>query len=594
MLQAERTQNDYIVESSVNCTAPRKATQQSLSVDARGARQHFEVSSHGTNSSKRVSRELLANVSLVSQLESQSSSRSILSRIDPNSQAHRASRLPYSKENSAVHSSNTHTAHTAHAAASNLARRFSPCVVPFSQKVDIDHDAEDCAPVEMSGYSRTMEPMLNESQIKPLPTPIHGQRLNEQLQNRRGTPVPSSSSRQPAFELNRQLYPSRSPSVIPEPSRYVAPEEVKLESHISDVKVPLRQSGDASYSAASLSKPILQEPANQVTLITELGPPSLGKLEFVVPLSLPGRIRDQYYKTVQFYQKQIQAFLASHRDAALLRDIETLVTRLHRICTHVDLEHGITATQQDVSLKEECDWAIGCSTKFQFLRSLLQYMHDQNERIAIVAQRGEPLDMLEKFMMGNNVNYERIDSAMTSSGSATSALFVSLVASGPEKFQRLPNPVGLIIAFDPTFSLKDEQVRSLRSHHLYPGRLAPVIHPLVFCSAEHIRHCVPEMASAADKLRTVVSCVQQTRGDVGDLSSDESRPDAAAEEVAEFVLAGGTPNDWTLPKIRPIRLQGAGMQVVNFSRDTIESSYNDATESGPSALGKRFVVRTLV
>jgi len=92
----------------------------------------------------------------------------------------------------------------------------------------------------------------------------------------------------------------------------------------------------------------------------------------------------------------------------------------------------------------------------------------------------------------------------------------------------------------------------LRTHVTNVGQLAPVIHLLVYNSAEHIDRCISTTLESVDRMRRIVSCLTQAGDEVGQLLPDEASAPAAAEEVAAFVEAGGLAHDWTFPAIRSI------------------------------------------
>ena len=116
----------------------------------------------------------------------------------------------------------------------------------------------------------------------------------------------------------------------------------------------------------------------------------------------------------------------------------------------------------------------------------------------------------------------------------------------------------VIVAFDSTFSPSTSAVTALRQNPAVPDALAPIIYPMIFGSIEHLQRCLPPMRSPLDRLEALTRCVLQTRHQVGELQPEDHKPDSAAEEVAEFIEKGGSPDNWTLFKMRTIRLSEYG------------------------------------
>lgn len=153
-------------------------------------------------------------------------------------------------------------------------------------------------------------------------------------------------------------------------------------------------------------------------------------------------------------------------------------------------------------------------------------------------------------MKGRRVAYSRPDNfARSDPTRITGRLEVTLIPSGVEGSTILPNAANLVIALDGSFSAQDVQVMKLRAHLTRVDQLAPVIHLLVYNSAEHVGRCISTTLDHVDRVRQIVSCLTQTGDEVGHLLPDEPSPSAAAEEVIAFVKAGGTENNWTLPSI---------------------------------------------
>ena len=286
---------------------------------------------------------------------------------------------------------------------------------------------------------------------------------------------------------------------------------------------------------------------------TSLQPIHLGPMEFVVPLSMKPRVRDHYISIINYYHKAIEDSQEENGSDKVLKRIESMLDRLDRVTTHMDLESGDDTSQEDIPAEDLVMWAKDCSEKFKFLHHLLDSLRNSDMHLAIVARSGQLLNIVETFLKGVHVAYNRPDVLSKSDPKNTKGrVEVTLLPSGIEGSTTLPSGANLVVALDGSFNAQDPQVAKLRAHVTNVGQLAPVIHLLVHNSAEHIGRCIPTTMDPVDRVKRIVSCLTQIVDEVGQLLPDEASPSAAAEEVAAFIGAGARENDWTLPSIRPI------------------------------------------
>lgn len=317
-----------------------------------------------------------------------------------------------------------------------------------------------------------------------------------------------------------------------------------------------------------------------------LSPADLGEMEFVIPLSMNTRVKDQYISTINYYQQAVQGLLKDGASKApndqILAQVRTMLDRVNQVTTHIDLDSRSNMSQEQQVADEEALWAENCSAKFKFLRHLFEAVNQYDLHIAIVARSGRLLDILETFLRGRRVRYNRPDTVSRSNATVTKGrLNVTLLASGPDGASYLPRPATLVIAFDGAFNSQDPQVKLLRRHLVNVGQLSPVIHLLVYGSAEHIERCIPKSMDSHKRLKEIVNFLTQTRHDVGQLLPDELGASAAAEEVAAFLEVGALETDWTFPAIRPI--EGLEMNESPRHERTNESDNNLLPTTTPMA-----------
>lgn len=309
-----------------------------------------------------------------------------------------------------------------------------------------------------------------------------------------------------------------------------------------------------------------------------LSPTHLGEMEFVIPLSMNTRVKDQYISTLNYYQQEVKALLKDDVPSDQTREkVRKMVERANQVTTHIDLDSPSQVAQEQQYAHEEALWAENCSSKFKFIRHLFDAVKQFDVHIAIVGRSGRLLDILETFLRGRRLRYSRPDTLSRFNPSAAKGrVNVTLLASGPDGAAYLPRPATLVIAFDGSFNAQEPQVKLLRNHLVNVGQLSPVIHLLVYGSAEHIERCLPESTDSLNRLRKIVNYMIQTRDDVGRLLPDELGAAASAEEVAAFLEAGALEKDWAVPAIRSIEVDGLEIDEAVPSRDHKNDSENNS------------------
>ncbi len=436
---------------------------------------------------------------------------------------------------------------------------------------------------EMAEVPQTQTDLSSDAAQRPvMATAPAGVSFREKLKNMRATSAAVSAANIAALKANIEQSHSprpdneRTPSVIPDNSNSPGAPESRLEVQPMEVPVevplPMRISQSDPHTPNQPSKLSFHREMSYSQTITTLNPVHLGGMEFVIPLSMNTRVRDQYISTINYYRQAIENLMKDEiPDDGLVEEVREMLRRVNQVTTHVDLDNGDLMAQQQTSSEDEAVWAENCSAKFQFLRHLFHCIRHLDLHIGIVARPGRLLDIIETFLKGRYVVYNRPDTLTRSdSRIAKGRMEVSLIASGEEGAATLPKAANLIVALDGSFDAQDVQVGILRSHLTVVGQLSPIIHLLVYNSAEHIERCLPNSIDPIDRLRKIVSCMTQTRHEVGLLLPDEHGSVAAAEEVAAFLEAGGLEKDWAFPSIRPIE----GIEFLESSQDT-ESAHSD-------------------
>ena len=366
--------------------------------------------------------------------------------------------------------------------------------------------------------------------------------------------IRENSGPQPGLAFIRR-YDKPSQSIAP-----AMPMESRIETQTLEVPVelplPLRVSQPDAHTPTHRSKLSFHEELTPVLQETNsLLPIEMGKMEFPIPLAMSARVRDQYLAVININGPAIHSVECDNVSDGILRSVTEMLARLNRITTHIDLDDPTTAVQKDATTATElAAWAEFNSEKFKFLKCLLDHLRNDQMHLAIVARSGRLLDIVETFLNGNQVTYNRPDTyASSEPGTTKGHIEVSLIASGNEGSSALPRAADLIIALDESFNAEDTQVAKLRNHLTNVAQLAPVVHLVVNKSVEHIEKCISNTLDPVERIRKIVSCLTQVSHEVGHLQAVELSSSAAAEEVAAIVKEGSLEHHWEcFPKMAPI------------------------------------------
>lgn len=292
-----------------------------------------------------------------------------------------------------------------------------------------------------------------------------------------------------------------------------------------------------------------------------------------------------------------------------------LIHRLNDTTTHLDLGLDGPATQSSDNAVNEATWTYYASSKFAFLYHLIELLRYQGCYIAIIAKEGLTLDLLEKYMKANHVDYRRLpgfDAASTTRIEGSTGLIrMDLIASGSDFERAVTRRPTMIIAFDTSFDVQDTQVRQIRERSSSDGSLVPIIYPMIINSAEHVDICIPKGMPSPQRFQMVVQTTFRARDGLGggpviitspssgDLSSSTSlnafvalkkslgkRFHMTAEAVARAAVSDNFDSNWVIPpavlELEPLSDPSSGL---NTARSTTPQS-----RAGTPSVQKRLLV----
>ncbi|MCJ1475834.1 hypothetical protein MMC13_004498 [Lambiella insularis] len=469
---------------------------------------------------------------------------------------------------------------------------------PPSQLPQLSWSSVPSRPLPLSDMEMSQERTLAAGpaqQEAPLRLSSIGPSFGERLKSIRAAPVAQQSAQAAAKRSNSGgssvARTTKSPSIIPEPASHESIGDSRLEVRTIDMPLTQRPSQTNLHTPIHPSKLHLHKEMSDVQAFNSFRSPRLSRTEFVVPLSLPPMVKDQYVQLLDYYKSAIRRFHEEDQiDEALDNTIQLLLNRLNNVTNHIDLENAttFTQTQADVDLGMQARWARDCSTKFLFLEHLVNNLRFKNVHIVVVADGGRLLDLIETFLRGICIGYVRPDTgSKIFPRNNREPLLITLVAShlGPPNGMQLP--IHLVVAFNvgvdaQVHALHRERTRYTIDHEYQvpEGYMVPVIYLLVNCSAEHITRCIPDSIPRIDRLKMIVEYVARNREKVGMLLPEEFNTKAAAEEVAAFTDLGGHPQLWTMLSIRPIDIEGIEEKASRGTHSSTQSETQSITEDG--------------
>ena len=350
-------------------------------------------------------------------------------------------------------------------------------------------------------------------------------------------------------ELNTEAAP---PALSDEQSRF----EVQEMTVPVEIPLPVRISQNEEDSPMQFSRRFSDEDGESSTTASLLFPVDLGEMEFVIPLNVIPRIRDLYVSTINYYRRHVQCLMQQPSPSRqTIEKIKQMLTRASQNTTHVDLTHeSDDPSQHMVDPEDEAAWAVSNSQKFQFLQELFLALLRASKvcHFAIIARPGKLMDILEKFLQGSKVPYQRLDTRTRSKFEIQECFEVFLLPSGEEGASLTARRADLVIAFDSSFNAKDSQVKSFRTDNRYPDRLSPILYLLIHNTAEHIEHCIPRDIDEFQRLRMIVGYILSLKKEVGKRDSSDVSVKNEAQAVARYIHTEWTKREWCLPGIRPI------------------------------------------
>lgn len=278
--------------------------------------------------------------------------------------------------------------------------------------------------------------------------------------------------------------------------------------------------------------------------------PKMPNMQFIIPMPLVPQAGDQYRRTVVYNKVLIETFTATNSPSSdLVKQAEEFVQTMRNICMHLDL-----ATEEDslsdVLPSQQMTWDRSISSKFHLLGTLLENLQSHDLTVVIFASPGKVIDIVEKFVIGNDVNFSRPDLALNTTTTQFDRLLkVVLLPSQAYDLSGTTISADIVVALDHRMDVHQPQIRSMR---LKDDRLAPVIFLVVLNSIDHVDKVMAPSWKGEAKLRTEIACLAKLRANAGRFNGEYQSLSEVGKLISEFVVKAGAESDWPVAPIGPL------------------------------------------
>lgn len=269
--------------------------------------------------------------------------------------------------------------------------------------------------------------------------------------------------------------------------------------------------------------------------------------EFAIPLHAEGKTQDAYRDAVQAKQKAMSKYLrrgsssSTPSSSGLItpkteaNEMAELVGKLDAIVSLLDLGYEGMLTQSSFSGTQLARWTVKASSKFAFIKTLIDTLQLYECSLIIFARAGQTQQLFEHFLSTFDVDHHTYTGSGEAVPGATSQgkVTVHLITGGQKPHLELKTGPSLIIAFDNSYDPRSEYVLNLRGEG---DKQLPVIHLLVSNSSEHIERCLPVNMPSPQRNRLLMQSILQGSRHMGKILSEMN--EATLEYYSH--LAGGT------------------------------------------------------
>ncbi|KAI5270734.1 hypothetical protein E4T47_05857 [Aureobasidium subglaciale] len=362
--------------------------------------------------------------------------------------------------------------------------------------------------------------------------------------------IPSVFSPKPASAVPARLM-----------SPAVADREVRSPSTVPPVEIIPEQAPE-EYSRSERYETLLpgQEPqinASRAYAPQDLDMPDASVVDLdhnqhLVSLDF-GTLQRSYYKGVFGDCKSFVDEFTLHKvwpaETGLAYEARAFIRRLHNYVNHPDLENIGTFDSTQASPATQAEWDESISSKFRFLKTLLDVAKRHNLHLAVLVEPGRLAGILQNFLQATNIMYNVIDGENNVvNQSSTATLLLTTVTTAVD----MPLLDMDMIVVLPG-SLSDETIthtQKMLSHNM----LVPTISLVVPFTIEHAERCLSSTVSESERLHVLVSTTTGERLNAGwQNGGNESDFSRKASDIIAWIL-NPAESDWPLYGLPEMKL----------------------------------------
>lgn len=258
-----------------------------------------------------------------------------------------------------------------------------------------------------------------------------------------------------------------------------------------------------------------------------------------------------------------------------------LVACLDNTVSLIDLGYDGMMTQSSYSSSQLAKWAVKISSKFAFLKALIEILQACDCSLIVFARAGQTQQVFENFLTDMKVDFRTYtDSGDSVPSASLGNCTIHLVAAGQKPNIELKPGSSLIVAFDTSYDPRSDYVLDLRGEE---GRQIPVIHLLVSNSSEHIDRCLPVNMPSPQRNRLLMQTILRGSSHMGKILSEENH---LTHEYYSH-LSGGTRmydddlqrKEQTFMKMPDLHLRQLANQV---GKALVEKEFSSTWSTSPS------------
>ncbi|CAD0100343.1 unnamed protein product [Aureobasidium mustum] len=236
-------------------------------------------------------------------------------------------------------------------------------------------------------------------------------------------------------------------------------------------------------------------------------------------------------------------------DSELAQQARDFIVQLHYIVNHIDLNNSGTSSASQMSQSLQADWDMTISTKFRFLKSLLDAAKRHNLHIALLVDPGRLASMLQSFLQGISIMYNVIDGQNNVANQNSTA---TILLTSVQSINVSPLEFDMIAVLDGSMS---STIIARTQKMLSRDTLVPTISLVIPLSIEHAERCLPSTLSEAERLHILISTATNERLAAGWQSGGTDTDfERKASDIISWVLNPGEA-DWPfygLPELQLI------------------------------------------